>query len=286
MWGICRLTVTGRGSLGTMPSLHHTLLAGPRAPSGRCILLLHGILGSGTNLRGAARALLAEDPAAVCVLADLRQHGRSQGLPPPHTVEACARDLLALARTLPSQPTEIVAHSFGGKVALAVLREQPSLTRVALLDSSPFPRTDAASTAPTLRVLDMLEQLPSSFASRSAFVDHVQAHGMSASLADWLAMNLRPGEVGLTFGLELPAIRALCDDYFARDLWPVVESSQARVDLVIGGRSWVWGAPELAHAEALRARDPARVRIHLLPDAGHWVHVDDPRGLVQALASP
>lgn len=265
-----------------MSLLHHAVLAPTAAPSGRCILVLHGILGSGNNLRGVAQALIAHDPSAQCVLADLRMHGRSQGFAPPHTLDACAGDLAELSRSLPTPVTEVIGHSFGGKVALAFARDSPELTRVALIDSSPFLRTSRVGSEQTLAVVDMLDRLPAHFDTRAAFVEHVHGQGFSRMIADWLAMNLDRTEQGFRFRLNLAAIRELIEDYFAHDLWPVIEASKARVDVVIGGRSEVWQATDIARANELHAREP-RVRVHVLPDAGHWVHVDDARGLTAAL---
>ncbi len=273
-----------------MPLLHHTVLTAAGLPDGpaggRTILVLHGILGSGNNLRGVAQALLAEDPSAQCVLVDLRMHGRSQGCSPPHTIEACAGDLQALARSLSRPPTEIIGHSFGGKVALAYAREQSELQRIALLDSNPFPRADRNGSEQTMAVIEMLERLPAFFETRAAFVEHVHRQGFPRAIADWLAMNLDRTDAGFRFRLDLNAVRALIDDYLAQDLWPVLETTSARVDLVIGGRSEVFREADLARARALSAQAPARVRLHILPEAGHWVHVDDPEGLMRALTSP
>jgi len=268
-----------------MPQLNHALLPAQGAPSGRTILVLHGILGSGNNLRSVAQALLTQDPNAQAILVDLRMHGRSQGFAPAHTVRACAQDLVDLETTLPSPPTEVIGHSFGGKVAVAYLHERPALKRVALLDSSPFARIDRHGSEQTMAVIDMLDGLPPSFETRGAFVEQVHGLGFSRMIADWLAMNLDRTDAGFRFRLDLRAIRDLIDDYFAHDLWPVLASTSARVDLVIGGRSEVWREPDIALARTLAAEDPARVRLHLLPKAGHWVHVEDPQGLTRALTS-
>lgn len=269
-----------------MALLHHVLVPASLKSSPRSILVLHGILGSGGNLRAIAQALVDHDPSAQCVLVDLRMHGRSLDFAAPHTLEACARDLDALARGLPTPPTEVIGHSFGGKVALAFARGKPELKRIALLDSSPFLRSSRQGSEQTMGVLDMLDRLPPHFETRAAFGKHVEAQGFSRMLADWLAMNLDRSEQGLRFRLDLTAIRALIEDYFAHDLWSVIEETPARVDLVIGKRSEVWSEPDLARAEALHAREPERVRVHVLPNAGHWVHVEDASGVMGALTSP
>jgi len=253
------------------------------AHSHKVFLFLHGILGSGGNLRALAQAFVRSAPGHEALLVDLRQHGRSRGAPPPHDVDACADDLLRLEASLPKPVVGVVGHSFGGKVALAFHQRRPALERVATLDSLPGVSEERAGSEQTISVLEMLERLPRHYQRREQFVESVHAEGHSRAIADWLAMNLERSAHGFTFATELDTIRALLDSYFALDLWPVIEHSAARIDLVIGGRSRVWSERDRERALALQAQRPERVHVHLLPDAAHWVHVDSPQALRDAL---
>lgn len=264
--------------------LHHSQVQARGAAPTRALLFAHGILGSGSNLRGLAQRLVEREPDWVAVLVDLRGHGRSPRFAPPHTVEACAQDLCTLEATLPWPVEGAVGHSFGGKVVLAYHALRPGLKRVGLLDSAPFARPDGAGSEETLAVIELLERAPARFRDRAEFIAYLHEHGHSRAIADWLAMNLERVEGGFRLRTDLQLIRALLDDYFRRELWEVLERSTTRLDLVIGGRSRVWGATELARARELAARRPDGLHVHVLPEAGHWVHVDDPDGTVAALA--
>src|SRR5262245_6922805 len=113
---------------------HHEVQAEGARPA-RNALLLHGILGSQMNLRSFARRLVEAYPQWRIVLPDLRAHGDSPTLAPPHTVEACAADLRELAQSLGLEPELICGHSFGGKVALAyAAAAPPGLRQVWVLD--------------------------------------------------------------------------------------------------------------------------------------------------------
>jgi pimeloyl-ACP methyl ester carboxylesterase len=257
------------------------------------LLVLHGILGSGQNLRSLAQRLVQADPRLQAVLVDLRLHGRSQGFPPPHDVAACAADLARLAETLSCPVTQVLGHSFGGKVALAYHADHPELERVMLLDSAPGARSEGRGSEQTFEILALLDSLPARFASREAFVAELAARGQPRMIAEWLAMNLardaaarEQSSQGVTLRLDLPGIRALLQDYFARDLWPVLERSQARIDAVIGGRSSVWTPEDVARFRRLAEHPAARLALHVLPQAGHWLHIDDPEGLRAALTGP
>jgi pimeloyl-ACP methyl ester carboxylesterase len=255
-----------------MTSLHHTVLRAEGGAPTRHVLVLHGILGMGNNLRALGQAFVREHPSIACVLVDLRMHGRSQGFEPPHDIDACAADLCALESALSLPVSGVFGHSFGGKVALAYAAQRPALDHIALLDSGPFARPDRRGSEHTMAVLDMLDALPERFESRAAFI------------AEWLAMNLERSDTGYRFRLDVSAIRALLDDYFARDLWRVLATHEARIDVVIGRQSNIWDTTERERLTELAQRR-ARLRIHEL-DAGHWVHVDDPSGLLGALSAP
>lgn len=249
------------------------------------MLFLHGILGSGANLRGLAQAFVRSDPSLSVVLVDLRLHGRSRAFAAPHDVRACARDLVALERTLSWPVTGVLGHSFGGKVALAYHAERPNLSRVITLDSDPGSRPDRIGSEQTTAVLEMLARMPAHYPRREEFIDLVQSEGHSRGVADWLAMNLVRDASGFALQIDLAGIHALLDSYFGTDLWPVLGHSTAQLDVVIGGRSRVWDEPQRARVEALAAQQ-SQLRVHLLPSAGHWVHVDDPVGLRAALLGP
>lgn len=247
------------------------------------MFFLHGILGSGANWRTFARRWVAARPEWGAVLVDLRKHGGSQDFPPPHTLAACAGDLVDLERAVPGPVQGVLGHSFGGKVALAYLaRRGEQLAHAFIIDSMPGARSDARGSEQVVKLLDLLEHLPPTFASREDFIARVEAAGFSREIALWQAMNLkREGEV-YTLRVDLPAIRALLDDYFAQDFWPVIEAprSATQVHLIIGGRSTVFNAEDRERAARIAAASGGRVTYDVFPNAGHWVHVDEPEGLL------
>jgi pimeloyl-ACP methyl ester carboxylesterase len=278
--------------------LAHTNIAG-QAPSQYAVLFLHGILGRGTNWRMIAKTLVERRPELLAVLVDLRMHGESQAFAPPHTVSSAAHDVERLAETLAVPVRGIVGHSFGGKVALAV--DIPTLERRWIIDSLPGARPQSQQPRPrqprrhregsetTIAILAMLRRFPSTFPTRAAFVERVVAEGHPEPLGRWLAMNLVrhdvPGEPDeYRWPLDLDAIDALLEDYFAVDLWSRVEDSpeNIRVDLVLGGASPVFDEADRRRAAAA-ARRPG-VHLHVVEGAGHWVHVDAPDEVIAVLS--
>jgi pimeloyl-ACP methyl ester carboxylesterase len=251
----------------------------------RAIIFLHGILGRGNNLRTIARRFVEARPGWSAWLVDLRGHGRSPKGTPAPSVEAAARDVMHFA-TRTAQPLGAIAgHSFGGKVALEAARVGPveSLEHVIVIDSAPGIRHPAGGEDSALTVIDALDSLPSTFSSKSDFIEALIATGKTRELAQWLAGSVEREGDQVRFVLDLKEIRALILDYLASDLWPVVEHppGAVRVHLVIGDRSNSYSPGDRERAARI-ATSSDRVTVDVLP-AGHWVHIDNPDGLLRKL---
>jgi pimeloyl-ACP methyl ester carboxylesterase len=264
------------------PLAHNVLTAKGATPT-RAFLVLHGILGSRSNWRTIARRLVEAQPDWAAVLVDLRMHGDSIGFPPPHTLAAAATDVRALVDSLALPVRAVLGHSFGGKVSLALVEEDArGIETLLLVDSMPGAREGGRGSESTLAVVAMLRALPARYASRERFVEDVVARGHTEGMAQWLAMNLEPDGDGYRLRLDLDAIESLLEDYFARDLWHVVEApvEGLSIDVIIGGASPVYDAADRARAERAAASS-ANVHVHVIEHAGHWVHVDAPDALVR-----
>jgi esterase len=255
--------------------------------SARWVLFLHGILGSGANWRTVAKRLLEQRPGWGAALVDLRNHGGSQGFPEPHTLTAVEQDLDGVAASLPGPVDAIAGHSYGGKVAMQyVARRNGDLAEAWILDSTPASRPDARGSEDVLNVVRALKRLPKTFASKDQFHELLEEQGLSLGLRQWLAMNLRTEDGGAyRFRLDLNRIEDMLEDYWQRDLWPLFEAPPGRVRLhvVIGGRSAVWSPKDRERIAACAARNPDRIFVHVLENAGHWLQVDDPEGLQRLL---
>lgn len=252
---------------------HAVTVAPERATPGGWLLFLHGILGSGSNWRTIARRLVAARPEWGAVLVDLRMHGRSQGAPPPHTVDAAARDLVELAAALALPIAGVVGHSFGGKVALA-LRGKLPLAEIWVLDATPGARAEPREDPDSAHhVIDALRELPGPFADRAAFGAALTGRGFSRALADWLAMNLEPSGGAYRLRLDLDAVGELLDDYHRRDLWAALESGPGALHLVVAARSRALDEEDRRRAASLP------IRVHTI-EAGHWLHMEAPDPLL------
>jgi esterase len=257
--------------------LHHERVTAPQAKPDHWIYVLHGVYGAGRNWGSVMRRLVDQRPEWGAVLVDLRQHGRSQGFPPPHTVQAAAADVAALAVSTGLGVEALLGHSFGGKVALLYAADAPDLRQVWVIDSTPAVREPDGS---AWTMLNLIRSLPASFGSRQDLIAALEAHGIRHAVAQWMATNLEPADGGYRWRFDFDAIESLLHSFFETDAWPVVERPPdgLEVHLVRAEGSSVLSGSALQRA---RAATGERTFLHTIA-GGHWVNAENP-GAIQEL---
>jgi esterase len=269
-------------------TLSHQVIANVGA--NRTAFVLHGALGSAQNFRGFVKKLSDVRSDYSYVLVDLRNHGSSHPAPGPNTLEQCARDLIGVVEAHPELPplTTLIGHSFGGKVAIEFARSAPAsnletLEQVWILDSNPGPQSPAEDHE-VLRVVSAVKSVPLPIPNRQHVVQHLMSVGMSSGLANWMTTNIAREGNEYRWVFDLDGIVELLGDYFGRDLWPFLEQPRSAPEfhMVVAERSDRWNGEMTARARALGPE--TRASVHILENAGHWVHVDNPEGLLQMLS--
>lgn len=252
-------------------------------------VLLHGILGSRRNLLSFAKRLAAEYPAWQFVLVDLRCHGASAsngGAPAPHSVAEAAHDVLRLLGALKLFPHALIGHSFGGKVAMSMVHEfgrrLPRPVQVWVLDTVPGDVYTDGGDHPA-DVISFVQTIQMPLGTRRELVDALTGQGFTLAGAQWMTTNLAPvapGDNRLTWTFDITGIAQMYRSYEATDLWPLVEKPPqgAMIDFVRAELS----AFKWTLADEQRIRDTG-ANVHFLSDSAHWVHVDNPDGLLDIL---
>lgn len=244
----------------------------------RTVYLLHGILGSGRNWRTFARRWVRRRPELRVLLVDQRHHGEAPPSTEPDTLEACAEDLVAL-EAVHGAADVVVGHSFGGKVALTWGARTGKVTWS--LDSPPGAPSEVPSPSDNdvLFIVQTLVGAPVPAAERDDLRAYLRAAGISDPTVAWLLTSATRGDDGWRFVWDLDGVQRLMRSYFRTDLWDAAMATGAQ--LVRAERSDRWRPEELAQGEAAGLR--GAVGWHILPDAGHWLHVDNPTGLIELL---
>ena len=271
--------------------LHHTMVKAPGATPDRYMLCLHGIFGMGRNWATYAAMLVKSRPHWGVILVDLRLHGRSVGYTPPHTLQACAQDLQHLVHHLNALQAQqglpaldirgIMGHSFGGKVAMTFARAfGRNLDEVWVLDSTPEAFRSATS---PLDVLNAMRRVPMPQPSRQATTQALLDQDLTEAIAGWLATNVEFRDGAYYWRFDFDGLEALMIDFYRTELWELVEEPPFGVQLhfVKAANSDVLSRDGEARITAASVN--GRTFLHYLPESGHWLHVDNPQGLLELM---
>lgn len=263
-------------------SLHFESIVADGASPSRMAFVLHGIFGSGRNWRSFARGLVSEQPDWRLVLVDQRGHGQSVGAPPPHDLSSCASDLAQLSHELGAAPTVVVAHSFGGKVALRYAQDHgEGLSRLFLLDSplAAVPSKEVISTTEAGRILEVMRSMPLPAERRTDVTKVLIGRGFDPAVSRWMATNLRASDGGYVWAFDLDVMEALLDDYWRLDGYAVIDQlpPELSVFMIVAEESDRWSIEEKERLKGLAGRGV--IGLEVLPHAGHWLHVDNAKGL-------
>ncbi len=235
---------------------------------GAPVVLLHGLFGRGRNLAALQTALAGR----FHVLApDLRNHGASPHAP-GMDYATLARDLAETLDALAIPRAALVGHSMGGKVAMRFALDHPGrVARLAVLDIAPIAYTSTLG-----RFATAMQALPLTpgLTRRAADAALTQAVPDAATRA-FLLQNFQPGpQPAWTLGLD--HIAAAMPDLMA---WQPSPPYTGPTLFIAGGRSDYIDAT--GH-EAIHVQFPT-ASITEIPQAGHWLHIDQPAALLAAL---
>jgi esterase len=247
--------------------------------------MLHGIYGRGRNWQGIARGVVAARAEYACWLVDLPYHGDSPPGRHGDTVDGLAADVVDWMESERLSPDAILGHSYGGKVALALaLRVRTARLQIWVIDSTPEIKEVSGS---AWSMLDLVRRLPRRFNTREDAIEHLIEGGYSRGVAQWMASNLArvgdPSTPGPAFEwrLDFGAMERLMRDFFQTDLWNIVESPPAGLDIHMVKASE--SSAISAHAvKRLEAASRERVHLHHA-SGGHWIHAESPQVIVELL---
>lgn len=266
---------------GHASPLAHTAIPHGLSQGRRNLYFLHGIYGRGRNWAGVARPVVAARGDWRALMVDLRGHGQSTPLPPPHTVIEAAKDVARLSGVLGQRIDAILGHSFGGKVALQFASVAPEgLKQIWVVDSTPAPKVPDGS---AWRMLETIRDNPGPYESRQKAADVLMRAGFAEPVAVWMASNAVWRDGVYQWRLDLDVMEALLLDFFRLDLWSVIETPPPGlvVHVVKATASNLLDERACGRIEAA-ARVHGRVQLHRVA-GGHWLNTDNPDALTALL---
>ncbi|VFQ89869.1 unnamed protein product [Cuscuta campestris] len=121
-------------------------------------------------------------------------------------------------------------------------------------------------------------------------VDYLLEHGFSKALSEWLGSNLKKSGDEMTWTFNIDAAFQMFNSYWETDYWPLLEHppNGTEISIVRAEKSDRWEPEVIDRLQSLASRKAnegeGKFSYHVLPDSGHWVHVDNPNGLLQIVA--
>lgn len=261
---------------------HHVLLWGdPGAP---VVVLLHGLRSYAHTWAELAAALAG---SYHVIAPDFRGRGGSAWDPAQdYYQDTYVADLEALVAQLGLDRFALIGHSLGGAVGYAYAARHPErVTRLVVEDIGPGSSTQTPGAG---RILRELADTPTDFES----LDQVRAYwrrirpGISdEALESRVRHTVRPGDGGRwKWKLDMTGIanarRAVAPGRSV-DLWACVEALRCPTLVIRGARS---DFLPVQTCQDLARRQPL-IRWAEVPDAGHYVHDDNPEAVIHLVTA-
>ncbi len=245
----------------------HAIEAGTGSP----VVLLHGLFGRAQNLGALARHLAARNRV---ISVDLRNHGAS-----PHAAgmdyPAMAEDVRETLVERGAWPARFLGHSMGGKVAMMLALMHPDVVQgLIVADIAPVTYSHQnRAIANALQVIDLRAGL-----TRASADAALSTAVKDASVRNFLLQNLIFSEhphwrIGLSSIADaLPVIEG----------WPELSDAHSYA----GPTSFIAGADSdfvVQEQQSLITRLFPRAKFVTIPNAGHWLHAEQPQAFAAAV---
>ncbi len=238
---------------------------------GQPLLLIHGLFGHLSNLNQLANAFINSHKV---IQIDLPNHGLSSRL------EIFDYALLAdsIARFLKNQAIEnidIIGHSFGGKIAMALALKHPELiNRLIVLDIAPvrYEKNGHQNIFTALKAT-----IKAKAKDRKEAGEILSLYIQDANVRQFLLTSFvkdENNEWNWRFAVEL-----LEKNYPAIADWPLKGQSLNETLFIKGEQS---NYIQKTHWPQILQFFP-KAKIHLITHAGHWLHAEKPTSVIRAI---
>lgn len=234
---------------------------------GPTLLIAHGLYGSARNW-GVVSKRLSDTRRVVTV--DMRNHGDSPHMP-TNTYADMAADLAeVIAQT--GGPVDLMGHSMGGKASMVLALTNPDLIRSLIVgDIAPVPYTHSQlAHIHAMKAVDL-----SATERRSDAATQLDAAGVPADIQSFLLQSL--DVKAKRWKLNLDVLEKAMPDIMS---FPTFSSSFEKPVLFLSGATSDYVKPE--HRETIKGLFP-KARFAKIPDAGHWLHAEQPRAFEAAV---
>uniref|UniRef100_A0A670YRP9 sn-1-specific diacylglycerol lipase ABHD11 n=1 Tax=Pseudonaja textilis TaxID=8673 RepID=A0A670YRP9_PSETE len=210
-----------------------------------------------------------------------RNHGDSSHSP-IMTYEAMSADIRLFLNQLHLNRCVLIGHSMGGKTAMVFVLQWPELVeRLVCVDISPSQTKDISgfqNYIAAMKAVDIPRGIPRSTARRMA-EEQLRPTIQEPTILHFLLTNLVNAEDQFVWRVNLEAISQHLNDIMS---FPDFQTSYLGPTLFLGGSKSGYISSN-NYPEIKRLFPDAEIQ-HI-PDAGHWVHADQPQEFITAVCN-
>ena len=233
--------------------------------SGKPLLILHGFLGMSDNWKTLGTRYA--DAGYQVHMLDLRNHGRSFHSE-EFTYEAMAQDIVAYCAAHELGIVDIIGHSMGGKVAMFFAAANPQLVgKMIIADIGPrYYRPHHGDILEALNAVDF-----TAVTSRDEVDEIMKQYVADAGTRQFLMKSMyrkTPSEFAFRFNLDVFNKQI---DNVGKAL-PADTVYEKPVLFIKGGNSRYILEEDYDDI----SRQFPNARFEIIPDAGHWLHAENP----------
>jgi len=257
----------------------HYQITGPE--NGRRWVFVHGLMGYSANWRKIVSGLEATERVLVF---DQRGHGRSHKPEMGYSPEDYSGDIFRLTEELGWDKFILVGHSMGGRNSLNFAFQHPEkLIKLVVEDIGPEAQPNAVEYYENL-----LGIVPTPFANREAaraffqkeFLELAKTRDKVQVLAQFFYANMEEKPNGqFDWRFSKQGILNSVSEGRLQERWNEVESLQIPT-------LWIRGAESQEFSRESYAKVLASNKLIIgveIPNAGHWVHSEQPALFLEAL---
>lgn len=247
---------------------------------GKPVLLIHGVTSSNRAWQFFAAVLVPRGFTLFAV--DLRGRGDSNGLPGPFGMQVHAQDMSDVVKYLGFEKVDVIGHSMGAFVAIALLGTAPEqVSRTVIVDGGiPLPLPAGFTVAQVLPYIlgPALARLSMTFESRQAYRDFWKVHpaftkGWNVALDEYVDFDLRGVAPSMSASSNGKAVEEDSEDLFVSDLIShTLENLEEDVLMLRAVRGLQNEETPLYPEEILNAgliKYP-RIKVITVPDTNHY----------------
>jgi len=255
-----------------------------RQGTGKVLVILHGLYGSGNNWMSIARSLSSK---YTVILVDQRNHGLSEHSS-THNYDEMANDLRELCTELNLNSFFLLGHSMGGKTAITFVLKFPGLTeKLIVVDISPYSYLEQEYFRNQIRIhktiLELFKNTPlQSVKSRAEVENYFDREITDIETRKFLLKNLKRRKDG-TFYWQLNTEALISNFESIVDSAPPVKlGARSNIPVLFfrGEKSEYLPSEEM---DAITDVFP-HARFETFKNSGHWLHFEHPDLFVEKVS--